>query len=67
LSGTLHVPAGGAKPLPAQLPHEPDESAGMTGGIASEPMRQAYRDVANGLLDTDRGAEAGRTYKKLKR
>ena len=39
----------------------------MTGGIASEPVQQAYRDVKRGLVDTDRGAEAGRTYQKLKR
>ena len=29
-------------------------------------MEQAARDVKRGLVDTDRGAEAGRTYKKLK-
>lgn len=34
--------------------------------VVSEPMQQAYRDITRGLKDTDRGAEAGRTYKKLK-
>jgi hypothetical protein len=48
------------------LPHERDESAGMTGGIASAPMQQAHRDLARGLQDTDRGPEADRTYRKLK-
>jgi hypothetical protein len=48
------------------LPHERDESVDTTGTIPSEPMQQAYRDIKRGLKDTDRGAEAGRTYKKLK-
>ena len=49
-----------------KLPHEQDESVGMTGGAASEPMQQAHRDLARGLQDTDRGPEADRTYQKLK-
>lgn len=54
-------------PPEIKLPHERDESVNMTDGIPSEPMQQAYRDVTGGLQDTDRGPEAGRTYKKLKR
>jgi hypothetical protein len=53
------------KTLP-KLPHERDESIDTTGAIASEPMKQAARDIKRGLVDTDRGAEAGRTYQKLK-
>ncbi len=49
-----------------KLPHERDESINTTGTVASEPMEQAARDVKRGLVDTDRGAEAGRTYRKLK-
>ena len=49
-----------------KLPHERDESINTAGTIASEPMKQADRDIKRGLVDTDRGAEAGRTYKKLK-
>lgn len=48
------------------LPHERDESVGTTGGIASAPMKQAFKDLSNGIQDTDRSAEADRTYKKLK-
>ena len=58
-------PAKPAASLP-KLPHERDESINTTGTVASEPMEQAARDVKRGLVDTDRGAEAGRTYKKLK-
>ena len=51
----------------AKLPHERDESVSTAKAKPSEPMQQAFRDLANGLQDTDRGAEVGRTYKKLKR
>jgi hypothetical protein len=69
-SGDTGDPMRGPEPaLPpdAKLPHERDESIGMTGGITSKTMQQAYRDLDRGLQDTDRGVEAGRTYKKLKR
>ena len=59
-----------APPVPSQsapkLPHERDESIDTAGTIPSERMKQASRDIKRGLTDTDRGAEAGRTYKKLK-
>ena len=53
------------KALP-KLPHERDESVTATAPVASKPMQQAYRDLASGQQDTDRAAETGRTYKKLK-
>ena len=55
-----------AKALKPQLPHDRDETASALPAVASEPMKQAQRDLARGLKDTDRGAEAGRTYQKLK-
>lgn len=66
-TGTLRLPVGTAKPAPMELPHERDVSTNMTDGIPSPPVQQAYRDVKRGLQDTDRGAEVGRTYQKLKR
>lgn len=66
-AGTLRLPVRTAQTAPVELPHERDESATMTDGIPSQPVQQAYRDVKRGLQDTDRGAEAGRTYQKLKR
>ena len=51
----------------AKLPHERDESVGMTDGNPSEPMQQAHRDLSRGLQDTDRGPEADRVYTQLKR
>ena len=55
-----------AKALKPQLPHDRDETASAMPAVVSEAMKQAQRDLARGLLDTDRGAEAGRTYRKLK-
>ncbi len=67
ITGTIRLKPGGDKDAAPELPHERDQEVGMTGGIASEPVQQAYRDVKRGLVDTDRGVEAGRTYQKLKR
>jgi hypothetical protein len=50
----------------SKLPHERDESAGMTGGVPSEPIQQAHEDLDRGLQDTDRGPVTDRTYRKLK-
>lgn len=56
--------------VPPALPNDtqaPSAVADATvGAVESKPMKQAFRDVARGLQDTDRGAEAGRTYQKLK-
>ena len=41
-----------------QLPHERDQSVGMTDGNPSPAMQQAYKDVTRGLVDTDAGREA---------
>ena len=61
------APAGEVTPADTKLPHERDESADSKGAVQSEAMQQAYRDLRRGLPDTDRGAEVGRTYGKLKR
>ncbi len=61
------VPASPARASAAKLPHERDESVGMTGGVTSVPMQQAHKDLARGLQDTDRGPVADHAYRKLKR
>ena len=66
-SVNTRVRADGATTSAAKLPHERDESVGMTDGISSAPMQQAHQDLIRGLQDTDRGPEADRTYRKLKR
>ena len=51
----------------AELPHERDESVGMTGGAPSQRMRQGHRDLARGVQDTSRAPEADKAYDKLKK
>ena len=46
------------------LPHERDESVGMTGGLQSGVVQQASRDLKRGLEDTSRAPEADRAYRK---
>lgn len=67
IHGTIRLPANAKEEARAELPPDRAESLSMTGGIPSVPMQQAFRDLSRGLQDTDRGAEAGRTYNKLKR
>ena len=70
ITGTLHRRAGPARAARAAMPgeaHAPDAVKAAPDPVPAAPMRQAYRDLARGLQDTDRGAEVGRTYRKLKR
>ena len=67
IAGTIRLKPSPDQSAEPELPHERDQAVGMTGGVPSQPMQQAYRDVKRGLVDTDRAAEAGRAYDKLKR
>ena len=67
IAGTIRLKPGGDRAATPELPHERDQEAGTTGDVPSESVQQAYRDLKRGLVDTDRGVEAGRTYQKLKR
>lgn len=55
-SGNVVVDPAAAN-LP-QLPHERDQSVGMTDGNPSALVQQAYKDVTRGLVNTDAGREA---------
>lgn len=59
-------PPNSTAPAVPKLPHERDESVGMTGGVPSKAVQQAYRDVKRGLQDTSRGTAANIAYEKLK-
>ncbi len=48
------------------MPHERDQSVGMTDGAPDANVEQAYRDVKRGLQDTDRGQPAHEAYQKQK-
>jgi hypothetical protein len=49
-----------------QLPHERDEAPDGEPSAPRKVMKQAATDIANGLKDTDRGAQVNQTYLKLK-
>ena len=48
------------------LPHEQDQDQSATGqtGEPGNIMKQASADIEQGLVDTDRGVPAGKTYAK---
>lgn len=48
------------------LPHERDQSTQNQIRPVDTVMKQAAKDIAGGLKDTDRGEEANRVYQKLK-
>lgn len=65
--GTIHLPAAVTKASSPELLQPQDEEVGAIGEEPAAPLQQAHRDLTRGLQDTDRGAEADRTYRKLKR
>lgn len=50
-----------------RLPHEHDESADSQRGTPDPVIEQAARDIADGIVDTDRGPVADRAYQRQKR
>ena len=65
--GPVKVGRSAAKEEKPKLPHERDESVDMTHGTPDAHIEQAYRDVQQGLQDTDRGPPADKAYQKQKR
>ena len=59
----LTAPPASGQPA---LPHERDETVGMTGGITDPVIRQAHRDLEHGIEDTSGSNETDRAYRKLK-
>ena len=53
--------------LSPEMPHERDETVGMTGGVPNEHVRQAARDVERGLQDTSRAEETDRAYQSTRK
>ncbi len=52
-------------PVPL-LPHERDQSTENQVNPVDSNVKQAAKDIARGLKDTDRGEEVNRVYQKLK-
>ena len=68
---TKEAPGPETDPVPVKatlpkLPHERDQSIDMTPATPTAEGRQAHRDLARGLQDTDRGPPADRAYQKQK-
>jgi|GEM_PF-2647600 len=59
-------PEGAAVPQEPALLQQRDAPPEAPRVTPAAPIQQAYRDLMQGLVDTDRGAEAGRTYNRLK-
>lgn len=68
---TSTTPARGKSTPPSstipRLPHERDQSVGMTDGVPSPKVQQAYRDVTQGQQDTGLSPVTNHTYEKLKK
>ena len=56
-----------SQPGEANMPHERDETVGMTGGETDPVIRQGQRDVERGLKDTSRANETDAAYHKLRK
>ena len=67
IPGTLHVKTGAAPKARRARPLVVDPPALTMEKTPVDAVPQAYRDLQRGLQDTDRGAEVGRTYRRLKR
>ena len=48
-----------------ELPHERDQSIGMTNGKPNPVIKQARQDVLRGVKDTSKSVEMDRAYRKL--
>jgi hypothetical protein len=55
----------GASSAPS-MPHDRDETVGMTGGIPSERVQQASADIERGLVDTSRAEATDAAYQRQK-
>ena len=65
-AGKPPTPSDAALEAELKMPHERDESLDMTAAVPDPVIKQAAADVERGLLDTSKGAELNRAYKKLK-
>jgi len=67
---TRHTPSGSGGAADAdkspRLPHERDESVGMTNRQPDARIKKGHDDVERGAQDTSRAPEADQTYRQLK-
>ena len=64
--GRQITPGDGSTKASLAMPHERDQQTDMTPEKPAAEMKQASRDLKNGLKDTSKGTEMDQTYKKLR-
>jgi hypothetical protein len=64
--GTSEHEPRDAKDANMALPHERDQWTDMTAEAPDPMIKQASRDVNNGLKDTSKAAETDKTYEKFR-
>lgn len=65
--GHASTPADASDEASLALPHERDQSVGMTDGAPDPQVEQASKDLGRGLKDTGKGPAMDAAYDKLKR
>jgi hypothetical protein len=59
------TPQDGSVEASLELPHERDQSVGMTNGKPNPVIKQARQDVLRGVKDTSKSVEIDSAYRKL--
>jgi hypothetical protein len=66
-TGQADTPADASDEASLALPHERDQSVGMTGDAPDPKVEQASKDLGRGLKDTGKEPPMDAAYDKLKR
>ncbi|MGQ2980559.1 MAG: hypothetical protein ACT6Q9_12780 [Polaromonas sp.] len=64
--GQASTPADASDEASLALPHERDQSVGMTDDAPDPQVKQASKDLGRGLKDTGKGPAMDAAYNKLK-
>lgn len=65
-AGRQITPGDASTEASLAMPHERDQQTDMTPEKPAAEMKQASRDLKNGLKDTSKGTEMDQTYQKLR-
>lgn len=64
--GKQHAPEDASAEASLAMPHERDQETDMTPEKPATEIKQAARDLKNGLKDTSKSTEMDQTYEKLR-
>ena len=65
-AGRQITPGDASTEASLAMPHERDQQTDMTPEKPAAEIKQASRDLENGLKDTSKGTEMDQTYEKLR-